>query len=217
MLGSHTYQFLDRVSKDVRRFYICRNVWCTWDKATKANRGSFYGLNSFWVNTLKHGGGRYACPVCGQPYRPGASSSNHLPGHHLWVMEAEAKIILAEWPNSAEEDALGKMMQVMHADDLAPFEKMDSAELQEAVISMINKCAMPANFEALTVTPAIIKYFEEENKKLARQQWSWDHLLDGFNGAFYLHKETDPVMLKDDVKIFLASLNVLVKRMTPGA
>jgi hypothetical protein len=204
-------QFLDRIGKETRRFYICRSVSCS-------ERGSFYGANTAWVSTVHENGWQFCCPVCGAPYRAGSKTDAVLPGHHIWVLEREQRVILAEWPESAEEDTIGRLMLNFKEEDLGDYEQMSVDQLQDTIVSMVNASSMPCFFERMELKPATIAYLEEENRKRTRQKkWGWSHLMDGFEGTFYKHAPGNAIMTRKDVKIFLAALYCLSRRLTGGS
>ena len=206
VLGN-SYQWLAQLAKNTYRFFICRSRECS------AN-GSFFGRNTDWVSTVKEGGWHFACPHCGSPYRPGAQSSYYLPGHHVWYLAGQNKMLLAEWPESAEEDTIGAIMQTLSIEDMTPYTGLNNNELQQQIIDIVNASAIPTVFSKYEMNPAIISYLENENSKRTKQKkWGWDHLADGYHGAFFQYTDDMPVMRRKDVKIFLAMMCVLGDRV----
>jgi hypothetical protein len=204
-------QWLDRIGKETRRFYVCRNKYC-------GERGNFYGPNTDWVHTIADGGWQFACPVCSAPYRAGSNTESVLPGHHVWVLEREQRVILAEWPESAEEDTIGALMANLQQEDLKDYEQLSVDQLQDKIVELVNKVSMPLSFESMQLKAPTVAYLEEENRKRTRQKkWGWSHLADGFRGTFYRHADDNVVMTRKDVKIFLAALSCLTRRLTGGS
>ena len=204
-------QFLDRIGRETRRFYICRSVSCS-------ERGSFYGANTSWVSPVHEGGWQFCCPNCGAPYRAGSKTDAVLPGHHIWVLERERRVILAEWPESAEEDTIGRLMLNFKEEDLGDLQALSADELQDTIMKMVDASSMPCFFEKMQLKAETIAYLEGENLKRTKQKkWGWSHLEAGFEGTFCKHGPGNAIMSRKDVKIFLAALFCLSRRHTGGS
>jgi hypothetical protein len=140
-----------------------------------------------------------------------------LEGHHIWFLRRSNRLLLAEWPNAAEENSISDLMQLAKMDSLEQiraYERYSDDTLQDEIIQLINKCSVPAHFESLQLQPDIVAHLMRQNEVRTKQHpWRWDHLLPTFEGSFYKWQATDPIMRKDDVKRFLAALVVLTNRM----
>ena len=99
-------QFLHNIMPNTNRFYICRNLSCS-------DEGSFFGLNTDWISTYADGGWKFACPHCGHPYSMTVRKAGLMPSHHIWHLEKEQSLMLAEWPDSLSEKTINESAAVL--------------------------------------------------------------------------------------------------------
>ena len=204
------YQYLHRILKDTARFFLCRNIYC---KDTNGGLGNFYGLNTDWIHTEDSGGGQYACPACGQQYRPGSTSCAVIKAHFAMVMMNTNSVMLSAWPAGAEENAIANFMEIMAEHEMqVGFEKyrgLPDDELKSVIVQFVKNAAVPANFEKHSLTTRVQKHIDWENsKRTSKKHWSYQHLKDGYVGTFVRVDETTPIQTEEETKQMLAAIKV---------
>ena len=98
-LGSdktHLLQLFHKVADGTYRFFVCRVLECL-----------FVGRNDQWAHTVPHGW-KWACPRCRQVFNPGSGA---LKATLCYMLPKRKKIVLGNWPATAEESALLGFME----------------------------------------------------------------------------------------------------------
>ena len=202
-------QYLGRISANVRRFFICRNLKCN-------PRGCFFALNTQWVSTTAAGGWQFGCPVCGQQYRAGKSNAETLPAHLVYFFERDGTMVLSAWGNSAEESAQLKLMEALEPSITEEFENMEALSLETRMYSLVRAHAIPVKFERIEMSDSIRSWYTQQNESRSRKlPWSWEHLdAHGITGSFLKYEEgATPIMTEDDAKRMLAMVKVRFERI----
>jgi len=204
--GPFNYQFLHSIGQNTMRFFCCRYIGC-----------GYFGLNTSWASTVPSGGWQFACPMCGQQYRVGQTSTAVMPGHHVWYMKQENLLLISEWPASAEEDTLASLMAALAEDEIAEFIEMPEEEIEACVATLLKAKGAPHFMKPMKMPASTEAWFEGENQKRSKQKpWSWERLKSGFGGSFVKYVEgVTPVMKVDDTKRTLAAVKVLMTRRDP--
>eukprot|EP00973_Karenia_brevis_P042810 5926160-Karenia_brevis.AAC.1 len=82
------------------------------------------------------------CPVCGTQYKAGqhaANGNNTLPAHFVMYFEATKTLMLSEWPCSAEEDAIEKLMEALTEEELGPMEGLSDEDLRMTLTQTVRR------------------------------------------------------------------------------
>ena len=196
-------QYLHQIMPNTNRFFICRNLWCS-------DEGSFFGYNTDWISTCAAGGWKFACPHCGQPYNQNLTKTPGLmPANHIWHNEKDNTLMLAEWPDTLSEEAINESAVVVaeNATD-KKFDELTHDDVKIKIASAVSKTAVKLGvFKTMQISQKTvddIKY-KNETRGAKTHAYSWDHLENGYRGAFYKFVEGEtPVMKAADCMDFLA-------------
>jgi hypothetical protein len=179
----HALTFLHSITDSVHRFYICRHIACR-----------TFSLNTHWVKNKWDS--KFRCPNCGERYWPARKQAGYMKASHIYVLENTKKTdepptyILAEWPETADENWALQMMEAqanLTVDDNLKSEQ----ELITDIASLVVNHAQRFRFEQRQLT-AEAKYVVDEAKKVQfKEEWTYEHLLNGFPAAQI--PEYDPV------------------------
>ena len=152
-------QYLHKIFPDTNRFFICRNPHCS-------DEGSFFGFNTDWASTAAEGGWKFACPHCAHPYsmnlkkKPGL-----LPANHIWYLEKDQSLMLAEWPDTVSERAFNESAAAMaeHAVQ-QQFDKLSHKEVMFMIASAVTKTAVTfGEFKSMQLTGTVISRIKDLN------------------------------------------------------
>ena len=193
---------LHRIMPGIDRFYICRQVNCT-------PAGSFFGLITDWISS----GVRFACPACGAPYNRNLVKTGLIPTNHIWHCEATGELMLAEWPETLEENLLREtaLACAQHSANIR-FTECSKEEIQLKFREVVATHGM--KFSKMKLSPTVISLIQSLNASRGKKQtlFSWDHIKDGYTGAFYKYTRGEtPVMKSSDVKVLLAMVYCLMR------
>ena len=209
-LIKENYQYLHRIADNTMRFFLCRSIWCS---EMNGGQGNFYGLNTDWIHTEVTGGGQYACPACGSQFKAGSRATAVIPAHFAMVMTDTESVMLSAWPAGAEENAIANFMEVMAEDEMkVDFEKyrgLSMDDLTAEIVSFVKRAAAPSNFALHKLTDKVRKHIHEQNSSRTKKHpWSYEHIKDGYNGAFVRVTKDTPIMTEEDTKKMLAAIKV---------
>ena len=203
-------QFLHNIMPNTNRFYICRNLSCS-------DEGSFFGLNTDWISTYADGGWKFACPHCGHPYRMNLQRKPGLmPANHIWHLDKDNSVMLAEWPDSVTEmaiqDSAAKMAE--HATK-QKFDQLTHEQVKIKIASAVSKTAVKVGeFRTMQLSLKVMSDLAYKNSTRGKNtlEYSWAHLTaNGYRGTFYKFVEGEtPVMKAADCMDYLSLLYCLM-------
>ena len=145
-------QYLHRILPETNRFFICRNLECSAE-------GCFFGYNTDWISTCAQGGWKFACPHCAHPYSMNLQKKRGLlQANHIWHLEKDQSLMLAEWPDSLTERAINESAVVMaeHAEK-RQFDKLSHDDVKLKIASAVSKTAVKFDaFRTMQVTAKVM-------------------------------------------------------------
>ena len=208
-------QYLHQVLPNTNRFFICRNLSCSAD-------GSFFGLNTDWPSTCVYGGGKFAYPHCGHPYRMNLQRKPGLmPANHIWHLDKDNTVMLAEWPDSVSEKAIQESAATLaeHATK-QKFDQLTHAQVKLKIASAVSKTAVKLGvFKTRPLSQQVMNDLAHKNSTRGKdtKPYSWDHLTTtGYRGTFYKFVEgVTPVMKAADCMDYLSLLYCLMLHEDP--
>ena len=207
-------QYLHKIFPNTNRFFICRNLYCSVD-------GSFFGYNTDWISTCASGGWKFACPHCGHPYSMGLRKKpGLLPANHIWHLEKDQSLMLAEWPDTVTEKAINESAAVMaeHATK-QEFDKLTHDEVKIKIASAVSKTAVKVGeFRTMQLKQKVMSdiAFKNSTRGAKTHEYSWAHLANGYRGTFYKFVEgVTPVMKAADCMDYLSLLYCLMLHEDP--
>ena len=203
-------QYLHKVFPNTNRFFICRNLSCSAD-------GSFFGLNTDWPSTCVYGGWKFACPHCGHPYRMNLQRKPGLmPANHIWHLDKDNSVMLAEWPDSVTEKAIQESATTLaeHATK-QKFDQLTHEQVKLKIASAVSKTAVKLGvFKTRPLSQQVMNDLAHKNSTRGKdtKPYSWDHLTTtGYRGTFYKFVEGEtPVMKAADCMGYLSLLYCLM-------
>ena len=208
-------QYFHKVFPNTNRFFICRNLDCSVD-------GCFFGYNTDWISTCASGGWKFACPHCGHPYnmnlrkKPGL-----LPANHIWHLEKDQSLMLAEWPDTVTEKAINESAVKMaeHATK-QEFDKLTHDEVKIKIASAVSKTAVKVGeFRTMQLKQKVMSdiAYKNSTRGAKTHEYSWAHLTaTGYRGTFYKFVEgVTPVMKAADCMDYLSLLYCLMLHEDP--
>ena len=207
--GVHV-QYLHKVMPYTNRFFLCRQPKCT-------DEGSFFGLNTDWASTANDGGWRFACPVCANPYSMSLAKTGLIPTNYIWHLEKTGQLMLAEWPETLEEKSINESAALMAEwASQKKFTELSREEVQLKIGEVVanHGFKLTSLFKKMQLSPSVIARIQHLNDTRGKGKlpYSWDHLKNGFTGAFYKYIEgVTPVMKSDQVKDYLAMVYCLIE------
>ena len=204
------YQYLHRLMNDTARFFLCRSISCS---DYNGGRGNFYGLNTDWIHTEDSGGGQYACPACGQQYRPGSTTTAVIKAHFAMVMMSTNSVMLSAWPAGAEENAIANFMEIAAEHEMKQsfemYRGLPDNDLKSVIVQFVKNASVPADFTKHSLSTRVQRYIDQENtKRTNKKPWSYQHLKDGYVGTFVRVNETTPIQTEEETKEMLAAIKV---------
>ena len=92
--------------------------------------------------------------------------------------------MLAQWPNSAEENFI-KQMQELHLELPPEFKDLSPADATQQVIAMVQTHRVPGIFRPVTISPTAKQNIQwrNDNTPSNRKQFRMDHIPEVFMGA----------------------------------
>ena len=207
-------QYLHQIMPNTNRFFICRNLWCS-------DEGQFFGYNTDWISTCAAGGWKFACPHCGHPYCMNLNKPGLMPANHIWHLEKEQSLMLAEWPDSLTERSINETAEKLaeHATE-QKFNELSHEEVKLKIASAVSKMAVKlTSFKTMQLSPQTISAVANINAARGKNlEYSWDHIeaKGGYTGSFYKFVEGEtPVMKAADCMDLLAMVYCLMLHDDP--
>ena len=107
--------------------------------------------------------------------------------------------MLAEWPDTVTEQAINKSaVEVAQHATKQEFDKLTHEEVKTKIASAVSTTAVKCGtFRTMQLSPMVISELERlnSNRGAGKHAYSWDHLTDGYRGAFYKFVQGEtPVM-----------------------
>ena len=135
-----------------------------------------------------------------------------MPANHIWHLEKDKSLMLAEWPDTVTEMAIQESAAVMaeHATK-QEFDKLTHEEVKIKIASAVSKTAVKVGeFSTMPLSLKVMNDLAYKNSTRGKntQPYSWAHLTTtGYRGTFYKFVEGGtPVMKAADCLDFLSLL-----------
>lgn len=192
-------QMGDAVAPQVHRYFVCRFKDCS-------PRGHYFGLNSHWVSTHMAGGWQFVCPVCCRRYAPWKQGEHLLKANHVWVLETSGRLLLSEWPATAEESCINAMVWATAERDGVNISALSEEDLLVAIKLKVEKFGIPLLFEDMEFTEKAAAQIEAMNATRVGKVWDTSGVKDGFKGSFIKPCSDSLIMSYEDTKELLALL-----------
>ena len=139
-----------------------------------------------------------------------------LPANHIWHLENDQSLMLAEWLGTLEERALNESAVKMaeHAVN-QEFDQLTPEDVRAKIATAVSKTAVKfGEFRTMHLSQEVISAMEYKNLHRGEntKMWSWAHLTEtGYRGGFFKYVPgTTPVMKADDVLDYLSLLYCLM-------
>ena len=144
-----------------------------------------------------------------------------MPANHIWHLDKDKSVMLAEWPDTVTEMAIQESAAVMaeHATK-QEFDKLTHEEVKIKIASAVSKTAVKVGeFRTMQLSGKVISdiHFKNSTRGAKTLAYSWAHLIEnGYRGAFYKFVEGEtPVMKAADCMDFLSLLYCLMLSEDP--
>lgn len=212
-------QFLSEIAVGVHEFFLCRHKGCL-----------FVCRNTDWAQTEPEGG-HYACPRCGQQYRPWKVQPGYCPTNKVLLLEQEALeraqgiwaasgsseaaawatsgkgrclVVPIMWAETSTQTLVNRFKEIMTGMD-EELEQMTPAQRLAYVIERVRARFLPAAFTRYYLDREAVTTWQHRNsmKPPPHPQWSWQHLLDGFYGFHALTiADSEPMQQEDLIRLW---------------
>jgi len=156
--GGHYSRELLNAADPKIRFLLCRSQRCH-------PSGNYFGHILTWASSFPLGW-QFACPICGQGYRPGSIDARL---RHIHAFKTSAGILLSHFPVSSQNEMILNFMECLNL----PEAQMHSESV---------------HWQDLHMTPRAHFVIHQMNSRIPTRKlkfpFQFDHLLSGFSGAF---------------------------------
>lgn len=176
----------------------------------------FFGPNTNWVKAKGHH--IFACPRCGERYRPGLKRTTLVDANFIWCIKdkstGSSRFVLSQWPASAEETFFIQVME-QHADVDERFKEMEQTELMQYIHDQVHPASMDYTWSSMQLDPAIISKLDERSR-WGSLKWDYSHLTNGFTGSHYRWSESTTVLNFKQLKILIALVKLVDEKIRDG-
>ena len=118
-----------------------------------------------------------------------------IPTNHIWHLERDQSLMLAEWPESLEEFAINESAVTLaeHANK-EKFAELSPQELQVKIGEAVAKTAVKfTSFTTMQLRREVISHVANMSATRGKKklEYSWDHITakGGYTGGFYKYTE----------------------------
>ena len=144
-----------------------------------------------------------------------------MPANHMWHLEKDQSVMLAEWPDTVTELAINESAAVMAEHAMKQeFDKLSHHEVNIKIACAVSKTAVKCGeFRTMQLSEKVMSDIAHLNSTRGARtlEYSWAHLTaNGYKGTFYKFvKGVTPVMKAADCMDYLSLLYCLMLHEDP--